>query len=177
MSIMNENADSLNDKDFPILSSSDMLAANNLTSMHQDTFGDFPYNFLTNSAGKIMLVVTLPRDSGLHIMAIGAASLGSLGPLSLQNNPFLEQMVLEGDFPENFQIYCTPGKQIELLQLLDPATMADLVDYCRSYQFELYRDTLYVAQAEEASDENDETTLFEDTKNLLQKHEHFFKNF
>lgn len=163
--------------DLPIVMSSDMFENDGLTSMHQGTMAGFTYNMLSNSSGRVMLHVLLPHKTDTHILAIGSGSQGSVPFTRSMENRLLRQVELEGDFPSHFKIYCTPGKHIELLRLLDPKTMADLVDFCRTYQFEIYEDMLYTAVAEDAADKNDPTTLVEDTEKLLKKHARFFNSF
>jgi hypothetical protein len=64
-------------------------------------------------------------------------------------------------------LYCTPGAEIELLQLFDPADMAYFIDFCRAYDFELYKDTIYISQAANANDAGDTTSLVSDIENFL----------
>jgi hypothetical protein len=156
-------------RDAPIISSSDFLSEPGLTSLYKGTFSGKKLNLLTNSTGRVMLNVDLGKNSHVHLLAFGAKAESSVFRESIASRG-LQEIVLEGDFPEYFKIYCTPGQQIHTLQVLEPVTMAYLVDFCKSYDLEIYKDVLYVAKAQGAEDSDDTTTVVEDTKKLLEYH-------
>jgi hypothetical protein len=53
--------------------------------------------------------------------------------------------------------------------LFTPDIMALFVDFCRSYDLELFHDTLYITKAKDAIDTDDQTTLVTDVTTFLQK--------
>lgn len=155
--------------DMPIIQSSDMLDEAGLSSMARGDLAGYSYNLLTNKTGRVMLNITLKANTGIHVVVAGSKSSSSL-PLSERiESRFLRPVRLEGDFPEHFHLYCTPGKERELLQLFDPATMARLIDFCREYQLEIFHETLYISEAKGTEDVHDTTTMVADATTLLQK--------
>lgn len=155
--------------DMPVIQSSDMLDEAGLMPLAQGELAGYQYSFLTNSKGRTMLNIVLKRNTGIHVVAVGSKSISSLPFSERLESRFLKPVRLEGDFPEYFHLYCTPGKERELLQIFDPATMARLIDFCKAYQFEIFHDSLYVSQAADAEDLQDDTTMVADAKTLLEK--------
>jgi hypothetical protein len=154
---------------YPIISASDFLSESGLVSMHQESFDGYKLNLLTNRSGRVMLNITLPKNTKLHLLAFG--KLGETSLAYTQNiSSDLQKIVLEGDFPSYFNIYCTKGRQNEVLRILEPVTMQYLAKFCKSYELELYNEVLYVSKAEDAQDSSDNTTLVQDTKHLLSYH-------
>lgn len=154
--------------DEPVISPSDLLGETAPKGVHKGKIAGYDYNLLTNSTGRVMLMVILPKPSNIHFVAVGAKSQSSLPLAERIESRFLEPIVLEGTFPKDFQLYCTPGRQTDIRQIFEPVTMAYVMDFCRSYQIEVFRDTFYVAQA--ATDAKDNTTMVEDTEKLLKYH-------
>jgi hypothetical protein len=153
----------------PIISTSDFFNEPGLTSIYRGDFSGYKLNLLTNKTGRVMLNVSLHRNTNFHLLAFGARAKTSL-PLSSGNSHGLQEIVLEGDFPSHFQIYCKPGYQNQTLQILEPVTMQYLATFCKSYDLEIFNDVLYVTKAQGAEDEADSTTIVEDTKKLLEYH-------
>jgi hypothetical protein len=154
----------------PILSSVQLLSGGNLTSMHKGTVAGYDYNLIASQRGRIIIFVHLHQNTFLHIVAQGDRR-GTSEDLSsnVQLKKRLNKVQLEGNFPDLFSLYCTPGAEIELLQLFDPADMAYFIDFCRAYDFELYKDTIYISQAANANDAGDTTSLVTDLENFLIK--------
>lgn len=155
--------------DFPVIQSSDMLETVGLTSMARGQLVGYDYNLLINGNGRVMLNVTLGNNTGIHVVATGSKSISSQPFSERIESRFLKPVTLEGDFPEHFELYCTPGKERELLQIFDPATMARLIDFCKAYELEIFHDTLHIAQAQNADDKEDQTTMLADAETLLTK--------
>lgn len=153
----------------PIISSYYLLGNGGLVSLGQGEQDGHKYNLLSNSSGRVMMHVTLNANSKIHLVAVGHLSKSEL-PFTESLEHSLRKIVLEGDFPSYFKVYCTPGKENEVLQILEPVTMQYLADFCKSYQFEIFHDTLYVAKAEGALDKSDSTTLVADVFKLLKYH-------
>jgi hypothetical protein len=156
-------------QDGPLLSSDDMLGVGGLQSLSQGTINDFQYNLLTNNAGRVMVLVELGHDTWSHVVAYGDRSqMGETTRTSISAK-WLQPAVLEGDFPDYFHMYCNPELQDVVRELFTSDVMENFVDFCRSYDFELYHDTLYISKAEKAEDKDNQTTLIGDITTLLNK--------
>lgn len=152
------------DGDGPALASAEMLANASLTSMAEGTIAGYKYNLLYND-GRLMVLVDLGYKTGVHIVATGDRSKIDKG--IFVRNKWLKPLELEGDFPEYFRMYCSPGKEMELLTIFEPKTMAYFVDFCRSHNFEIYEDSLYISQSDNAADNTDTTTMIQDAEDFL----------
>lgn len=149
--------------DGPIISSGLLVEGYQGTqSVASGTRQGYDYNILVNTKGHLVLFVQLPRNTAFHMLAIGSKS--SVSKLAIEALPDdqLRPISLEGNFPQYFRVYCTPKKEVALLQVLAPDTMAHLADFCRSYNVELYNDSLYISWAAGSYDASDQTTLIED---------------
>jgi len=110
---------------------------------------ELPVGINPAPSGQIIMSLDLPSISNVHIAGF-----------SLKNDTFryllgntnisrvMSPIKLEGDFPDYFKLYCTKGRELELLELLDPASMAYLVDFCERLNFELVGNSLYFVQSE-----------------------------
>lgn len=154
--------------DSPVLISGELLANSGLQSMHTGEFQGYKYNFLYNGS-RVMALVQLGFNTNIHVVATGdRAGNPSLLPFS---SKWLTRVELEGDFPTYFKMYCSKDKEVELLTIFDPTDMAYFVDFCRSHNFEIFHDTLYISQIDSASDDSDTTSLVTDINNFLQKND------
>ncbi len=61
----------------------------------------------------------------------------------------LNLIKLEGNFPDKFEVWYEKDKQIEALTVLNPASMADLIDYFEKYDIEISNNYLYIYQIAE----------------------------
>ena len=165
-----------NSADGPIISSADMLSATGLQSLAQGMAGNYLYNLLTNDSGKVMMLISLDRNTHMHIVAIGSQSgLISQSGQAISGK-WLEPVSLEGDFPDHFQMYCTRGKQMETRQVFGPETMANFVDFCRAYNFELFESSVYISVAEDADDTGDSTTMVTDITDFIEHNQSVLQN-
>lgn len=160
-------------EDLPVLSAEDMLRASDLQSLAQSKIGGYDYNLMTNDSGRVMVMVQLGRDTAMHMVAIGKKS-DSWTRLQQVDSKFLIPVKLEGDFPEYFKLYCSPEKEVELREILDPADMQRLVEFCEAYDLEIFRETLYLGQARGASDQNDPTTMTADLETFMHNNSRTF---
>ena len=55
-----------------------------------------------------------------------------------------EIIKLEGDFNKYFTLYAPKGYEIETLQIFQPDTMAELIEYAKKFSLEFYGSDLYV---------------------------------
>lgn len=157
----------------PIISSYDLLSEGDVHSINNGEIAGYKYNLLFNKAGRTMMNVSLKHNSKIHLVALGVKSVGSL-PFTENLNSRLNELILEGDFPSYFKVFCTPGKESEVLQIMEPVTMQYLAEFCKSYQFEIFKDTVYVSKGVNAVDSSDSTTLVQDTKKLITYHGKLF---
>jgi hypothetical protein len=162
------------EQDGPILSSSNMLLEGGLQSLNKGVVAGFSYNIMTNDKGRVMFFVELGHDTQAHIVAYGDKSNIGQQTESFISKKWLEPAELEGDFPDYFHMYCSPSKQMELREVFTPDIMAQFVDFCRSYDLEIFKDSLYVSRAEDAVDTADQTTLVTDITNFLQQNSQVF---
>jgi hypothetical protein len=159
--------DAAADTDGPLISSSDMLNADGLISLGETTFNNFAYNILWNDDKRVMMFIRLHGNTNLHLVAIGDHSRLSLPLTEKIKSKYLTPVSLEGDFPDYFHLYCTPDKQIEIREIMEPASMAFFVDFCRMYDFEIFDDELYISQANIKGPQVEQATLAKDGENLL----------
>ncbi len=162
---------SSNGKDDPILSSGQVLSSGDLASFQKAEVEGFAYNVIAGGNGRIMIFVALHKNTHLHIVAVGDKTDIQSKLSSPQLKKHLTKIDLEGDFPSYFSMYSTPGREQELLELFNPADMAYFVDFCRAYDFELYHDSIYISQSQDAVDPDDHTVLIKDVEAFL-KHNH-----
>jgi hypothetical protein len=109
----------------------------NFTELIGDDQITIAYNFIA---------VQLPVDTGTHLLIDSRHNnLLDRSILDTANaKSGLEELVLEGTFPQDYQVYQTPGDQIRTLQLLNPLAMAQLVDTFPAYDIELIDDFVYL---------------------------------
>jgi hypothetical protein len=160
-------------QDGPVLSSDEMLGRGNLQSMARGSLAGFSYNLLTNETGRVMLLVQLGHNSFSHIIAYGDKSRLSQATKAELDNRWVEPAVLEGDFPDYFHMFCNPELQVGLRQVFTPDVMAD---FCRSYDFEMFEESLYFSKAEDATDRDDSTSLVSDVTRFLTKNGELLKH-
>jgi hypothetical protein len=164
--------------DSPIISTTDYAKSTGLTDMAMGKMenGDYIYTLKTNNAGRTMMEITMDHDTEIHILAIGARS-GIKSKLGYAvNHRWLETVTLEGDFPDDFEMYCTRDGQIEVRQVFDPETMAQFADFCRAYNFEIFDDMMYISVAENADDPRDTTTMVTDIISFIRRNRRVFDN-
>ena len=130
---------------------------------------DFDYSILGSNDDRLILVVSLKRPTILHIVGIGSKSKQNRGLRKFRLKRLLSPVILEGNFSDQISLYCNKGQELELLQLFDPKDMAYFVDFCRSYNFEIYGQALYISQAADARDHKDKTGVIDDAKVFLER--------
>jgi hypothetical protein len=162
-------------QDGPLLAADGMLASNGLTSVSKGTIVGFPYNIMTNNDGSVMVLVQLGHDTGMHLIMYGDKShLDTLVTFSITKK-WLEPVNLEGDFPDYFHMYVSHEKQVEVREIFSPDVMASFTDFSRAYDLEIYHDSLFISQANGASDPNDSTSLVTDLEVFLEKNSSVFQ--
>jgi hypothetical protein len=159
--------------DNAIMASKGLLESSSLASMYVGKMAGYDYNFLHNGAGRITVFVLLDHDTALHIVGIGNKSgLGSkLSKLALRRH--LRKLDLEGDFPKSFTMYCSKGREQELLELFDPEDMAFFADFCQKYDFELYNDCIYISKSGDVKEDEDKQTMVADSEVFIKRNQHW----
>jgi hypothetical protein len=153
-------------EDEPLLLASGILSSASLQSATQGQVAGYTYNLLSDDSGRVTVLVTLGSTASTHILAYGDKD----NDVDLRPpKKWLHQVSLEGDFPRYFHLYCTPGKEIELLQIFEPETMAHFIDFCRAYNLEIFKESIYISQAGGSRDQNDTTTMFTDIEQFLRE--------
>lgn len=140
-----------------------------LVPLTKGTVAGRPYVAVAETDGTISAYVTLshPLEFELHLH-------GHKGPWFHGSVEGLSRVDLEGDFPSYFRVYCTPGYESRTLELLDPADMAYLVDFCRNYDVTFNHESMVLTQPPDAP--HDPTSVITDAEQLLTRNRIFFDN-
>lgn len=160
---------SMGDQDGPILSSSEMQSSKGLQSLQTGKFGTFAYSLMVNNSGRVMVNVALGKSTNLHLIATGDGSKVSQVVIKSISKQWLKPLNLEGDFPNYFKVYVTPDKELEVLEMFNPSVMEDFVEFCRTYDFEIYEDNLFISQSKESVSDKTNSTLVGAVEVFLQK--------
>lgn len=142
--------------------------------LHKGSVAGLPYELFTSSRNRVMVSVRLLQSTNIHFVALGAHSRRNKLLAKRTNNAVLRPVELEGNYNQYFHIFCDPKNEVELRQVLDPATMAYVADFCGTYDVELLDDVLYVTVSQYVHDGNDTTTLMQDVENIVTKHSRLF---
>ncbi len=88
-----------------------------------------------------LYTVELPFVASAHIVGL---SRNDSFPARLEvPDSALEEMELEGDYPNYFSLYVDRGEQSEGRYVLDPLAMQYTVDFCKQFNWEILDDTLF----------------------------------
>lgn len=93
----------------------------------------------------VIEVLDLPFDTQTHL--IGLSKEHQLDRLKFENFVQLngmEKVVLEGDFPDYFDIYASQGQQFMSRYVLDPKAMEFVIDFCRTHFWEINSSEFYI---------------------------------
>ncbi|CAN5167302.1 hypothetical protein BH09ACT6_BH09ACT6_11010 [soil metagenome] len=85
------------------------------------------------------LAQTVPGAPLPHILLLSQNESGRSLPASLDPR---QKMLLEGDFPKYFDIYCSPGAERDALYILTPDLMASLADNAGFSSLEIIDNTV-----------------------------------
>lgn len=166
VTLKNDDLSETSAEDYPLISSSEMLEEGGLASINKGTIEGYDYNIMTNESGRVMILINLHGNTRMHVVAIGENSSLDLPLTQKIESNLLQKTELEGDFPDYFKLYCTPGKEVELRQIFAPDSMQVLVDLCQSFDIEIYDETLYMSVAN-SSQEQESATLSEGAMDLI----------
>jgi len=161
--------------DHAVLAKSELFSTGSRRIMASGKIEQGVYSLVTNRTGKVMMLITLNWNTNMHIIALGSLSGSSLLKRRISQK-WLEPVSLEGNFPDDFRMWCTRDKQMEVRQVFGPETMANFADFCRSYNFELFNNQIYISVAQGARDARDTTSMVTDISQFLHHNEMVLRN-
>jgi Zn ribbon nucleic-acid-binding protein len=132
-----------------------------LNGMHYSTYVTVPNNvdaFVDELAA--ICALDLPFNTGSHL--VGLSKEHKIDRVQFET--FLAangmvKVVLEGDFPDYFDIYAPPGQDTEVRQVLNPEAMGFVVDFCRTHFWEINSSELYIVATD--NDQGNESIIAE----------------
>lgn len=152
-----------------------------IVGLDSGNFGDLSYVLLTtktdyknannhakdivpSSGGVIVCRVSLPFQTGSHLVGIAKNGSKELGLDEFLARRNLETIELEGNFSEHTALFAPPGNQFNARYLLDPKAMAFVIDFCRTHHWEIINDELYFVTNDSLSrvNNNDPTPIMTD---------------
>lgn len=123
-----------------------------LTSQDNSKNKDEP----NTKAGSMIYMLELPYSTTGHVIGISKKSILDRFFLeSFLEAHGMEEIVLEGDYPNQFSIYASPGQQVISRYILDPAAMEFTVDYCTNHFWEIVGDEMYFATVDGLDSDED----------------------
>ena len=146
-----------------------------LEKLHSGQIGDMNYTAIMASSNlsldgsssnpALIYQIELPFKTNIHLVGIpkltGVTQLDPAG-----RNSLMEPVVLEGDYRNYFTLYAEKGMQMQARYVLDPKAMLFTMDFCRSHNWEILKDTLYFVQTGgQAKDDN--TPMFDDIEKFV----------
>ncbi len=128
-----------------------MLAAaerGKIDGMNYATYLTMPHDMAASFVDDfaVIHVLDLPFNTDTHL--IGLSKRHKIDRIKFENFVItngMEKVELEGDFDDYFDLYAAKGQQIEVREVLNPKSMAYVVDYCGSHFWEINRAELYFA--------------------------------
>ena len=119
------------------------------------------------------IAVDIAKDSGVNLL-IDSHRNNVIGRSILDTanvKQGMEKITLEGNFPDNYEVYETPGNQIHTLQVLNPKAMEELIQSFLNYDIELSGSLVYLyslASSKSFTSATDITKRIEDGKRMQQ---------
>ena len=120
-----------------------------LINGHQgNTPAGLPYSYLlsgmnlfSTSRTRGMYAVYLPFQTSAHLLGLPRSDDSIKIPISKSSS--MEEVVLEGDYPNYFKLYADRGQQMESRYVLDPKAMVFTIDFCAGTHWEIVDNTLF----------------------------------
>lgn len=144
--------------DAPILLSHYTL--NQIKLVVRSTIDNFNYAIYTTGE-DVIFEIMLSKKSQAHMLAYSNENRQSRIEKEEMLTSDMQKVVLEGDFPSYFNVYCSKNDQVDLLTILEPATMQFIKDFCKNYDIEIYHSSLYMVDYA-GGGAPDDTTITED---------------
>lgn len=129
----------------------------------------YTYSLFADSTDRAIVIVTLKQPTDMNLVAIGDKSNQQNLLEKIKIGKVLSKVDLEGDYSDHISMYCTKGRELELLQLFDPSQMAYFSEFCRSYDFEIYHDTIFISQSSGRKDIDDKTSMVDDAREFVKR--------
>jgi len=164
--LMRESKVEINDT--PVIAPTD-LTTGGMQSLYIGVAEGFTYNFYTNSNNYIVVQLNLDHNAACHLVLMGDKSRLQGEMTEQLEKRLLLPVQLKGNFPEGFKAYCTPDKLVDAQRSMTPETMAVFIDFCQTYDVEVFYDTVYISKAGSTDERTDKNTLIIDMENFLRK--------
>ena len=97
-------------------------------------------NLFSGSHATGVYVVYLPFETAAHLIGLPRAKQTLKVQLFRSS---MEEVMLEGDYPNYFQLLAEKGQQTDSRYMLDPKAMAFTIDFCKEVYWEIVGDALY----------------------------------
>lgn len=136
-----------------------------ITTTPTRAFAESKYESSTNST---IYRVELPFRANIHLLAIPKNGYAhKLRPMF--GGQRMETVVLEGDFPSHFMLYVDKGNQTQARYVLDPKSMAFVIDFCKSHSWEIIDDEFYFVQLSGKKAKDDPTHMSQDIDQFIRE--------
>ena len=114
----------------------------------EGTKAPIDFGSIRTPVDQILIKIDLPVKSQVHVAGFSLQDSTFKNLLGNTNIYYImSSVVLEGDFPDYFKIYCQKEREVEVREVLDPSTMEYLVDFCNQLNWELFENNLYFVQS------------------------------
>ena len=108
------------------------------------------------SEQAIIYALELPFNTQAHLLGLSKSfGLDRLQFASFLRGLGMENIQLEGDFPDYFDVYATGDQGFEVRTVLEPDSMAFVVEYCRTHFWEIHDAMLYFAITDSSTGNED----------------------
>lgn len=138
------------------------IAKGMIHDMHFTTFTTLGLASQASATDRpaLFIAVDLPFRTKIHLLAVPTGFHNiQIDPSKQQG--LIEKVDLEGNYDDYFSLFAEKGMQMEARYVLDPAAMEFTIDFCKSYNWEIIKDTLYLVIAGD-NDPNDKTSIKDD---------------
>jgi hypothetical protein len=127
----------------PITASEILAQSNSLAPVASGEMAGYPFNYMVNAEGGTFVMIDLKKDTGFHLIAFGGKSSlkSSVRRDSLEG---LIRIDLGNDIKKNVAVYGSPEQAQKILESFKSLEMSYFADFCQNYNFELYRQDVYI---------------------------------
>lgn len=123
------------------------------------------FTAMASTHGVSFYQIELPFSAKVHLVSIpNRDSVAQLDPTG--KDSLMEPLVLEGDHPSSFTMYCRKGQQMQARYVMDPKAMAFTMDFCTSHNWEIINNMLYFVQRGGRA-AGDSTRMFDDIERFV----------
>src|SRR5665213_2154042 len=112
----------------------------------------------------------LPFNTESHFVGLSKQhKLNRLQFESFLKSSGMEKVVLEGDFPDYFDIYAAKDQQFEVRTVLNPEAMSFVVDYCQSHFWEINDSELYIVATSTDKSNSGNPSIIEESQQFVRQ--------